>query len=55
MDNGTVSAGISQALTDVGSIFTNAVTMVTGNPIAMVFIGFGLVAGGVALFRKIRH
>lgn len=54
MDAGTVSSGISQALTDVGTIFTNAVNMVTGNPIAMVFIGFGLVAGGVALFRKIR-
>lgn len=55
MDASTVTSGISQALTDVGTIFTNAVSMVTGNPIAMVFIGFGLVSGGVALFRKIRH
>ena len=45
---------ITSALSDVTEVFNSAVTMITGNPIAMVFIGFGLVSGGIALFRKIR-
>ena len=46
---------ISSALENVSTVFTSAVDMITGNPIAMVFLGIGLVGGGVALFRRIRH
>lgn len=46
---------ISSALENVTSIFTSAVTMVTGNPIAMVFIGISLAGAGIALFRKVRR
>lgn len=44
---------ISSSLTHVSSIFTSATNMITGNPIAMVFIGFSLVGCGVGLFRRI--
>lgn len=46
---------IASALENVTSIFNSAVNMITGNPIAMVFIGMGIIGGGVALFRKIRR
>lgn len=46
---------IASALENVTSIFNSAVSMITGNPIAMVFIGMGIIGGGVALFRKIRR
>ena len=44
---------VSSALEHVSTIFTSATNMITGNPIAMVFIGFSLVGSGVLLFRKI--
>jgi hypothetical protein len=46
---------ITSALANVSTVFTSAVTMVTQNEIAMVFIGMGLVAGGIRLFKKVRH
>ena len=54
MEGGQAVSMISTALTNVSTIFSQAVTMITGNEIAMVFIGFGLVGGGISLFRKIR-
>ena len=50
--NATVT--ISSCLQDVGTCFTTALNMISENPIALVFIGFGLVGGGIALFRKLR-
>ena len=52
-DNETPVSLVSSALEHVSTIFTSATTMITGNPIAMVFIGFSLVGAGVVLFRKI--
>lgn len=49
-----VTSMITTALTNVSTIFNQAVTLITGNEIAMVFIGIGLVGGGIGLFRKIR-
>lgn len=47
---------ITSALANVTTIFNAAVTMVTGNEIAMVFIGIPLVGAGIGLFhRLIRH
>lgn len=45
---------ITTALENVSTVFTSAVTMITDNPIAMVFIGIGIVGGGIGLFRKVR-
>lgn len=51
---GTTSM-ISTALENVTTIFNSAVTMCTGNPICMAFIGMGLVGGGIGLFKRVRH
>ncbi len=50
-----MTEAITSALAEVTTIFTQATTMITGNAIAMVFIGFSLVGAGVGLFRKITH
>lgn len=47
------STGVSDYLTDVSTIFNSAVTMITGNPVAAVFVGVSLVSAGIALFRKV--
>lgn len=47
---------ITSALSNVTTVFTSAVNMITGNEIAMVFIGIPLVGAGIGLFhRLIRH
>lgn len=46
---------ITGALTTVGTIFTQAVDMITGNAVAMVFIGIGLIGGGIGLFKKVKR
>lgn len=51
---GTTSM-ISSALANVTTLFTTAVDMITGNEIAMVFIGIGLVGGGIGLFKRIKR
>lgn len=48
-----MTEAITAALSEVTTIFTQATTMITGNAIAMVFIGFSLVAAGVGLFRRV--
>lgn len=45
---------LTTALADVSTVFASATSMITGNPIAMVFIGMGIVGGGIGLFRKVR-
>lgn len=51
-----VTGMISSALENVSTVFNSAVTMITGNEVAMVFIGIALVGGGIGLFhRLIRH
>lgn len=44
---------LTSALADVSTIFTQATTMITGNEVAMIFIGMSVVGGGIGLFRKI--
>lgn len=46
---------ITTALENVTTIFTSAVNMVTGVPIAMAFIGMSLVSAGIGLFRKAKR
>lgn len=54
MGEGTVNL-ISTALTNVGTVFTQATTMVTENAVAMVFVGMALARGGLRLFRSVIH
>lgn len=47
---------ISSALSNVSTVFNQAVTMITGNEVAMVFVGVPLIGAGIGLFhRLIRH
>lgn len=44
---------IATALSNVTTVFTQAVTMITGNEIAMVFVGIPLVGAGIGLFHRL--
>lgn len=47
---------ITTALANVSTVFTQAVTMITDNEVAMVFVGIPLIGAGIGLFhRLIRH
>ena len=47
---------ITTALANVSTVFTQAVTINTGNEFAMVFVGIPLIGAGIGLFhRLIRH
>lgn len=47
---------ITTALANVSTVFTQAVTMITSNEVAMVFVGIPLIGAGIGLFhRLIRH
>lgn len=51
-----VSDMVASALANVAEVFNQAVTMVTENAVAMVFVGISLVGGGIGLFHRIiRH
>ncbi len=45
---------ISDALSNVTTIFTQAVNMITGVPVAMAFIGISLVGAGIGLFSRVK-
>lgn len=44
---------VTQALTDVGTLFSNAVGMIAGQPIALAFVGIALAGAGIGLFRRV--
>ena len=46
---------IADALANVTTVFNSAVTMATGNPVAMCFVGMSLAAGGLGLFFRLTH
>lgn len=47
---------IASALANISTVFNQAVTMITGNEIAMLFVGIPLIGAGIGLFhRLIRH
>ena len=46
---------ISSALTHISTIFNSSTDMIVANPISMVYIAFGLIGAGVALFGRIAH
>lgn len=52
MDANTID--VSTALTTVTSVFSSAMTIITGNPILMVFFAAGLLGVGFRLIRKAR-
>lgn len=48
-----VTSMISTALTDVTTVFNAAVTMITGNEIAMLFVGIPIIGAGIGLFHRL--
>ncbi|MCM1528863.1 MAG: hypothetical protein NC093_02585 [Alistipes sp.] len=52
-----VAAGgtVADALTDVTTLFTSAVNMITGSPLAMAFVGIALAGAGIGLFSRVIH
>lgn len=45
---------VTEALSNVTTIFTQAVNMVTGVPLAMAFIGISLAGAGIGLFSRVK-
>lgn len=46
-----LTAGVTEVVAVAGQCFT----IITANPIAMVFVAFSVVGGGFAIVRKIFH
>ena len=44
---------ITTALTNVTTVFNQAVTMITGNEIAMLFVGIPIIGAGIGLFHRL--
>lgn len=44
---------ISSALANISTVFTQSVTMITSNEIAMFFIGIPMVGAGIGLFNRL--
>lgn len=44
---------IQTALANVTTVFNQAVTMITGNEIAMLFIGIPIIGAGIGLFSRL--
>lgn len=53
---GAAPSMITTAISNVTTVFNQAVTMITGNEVAMVFVGIPLIGAGITLFHMlIRH
>ncbi len=47
-------SGVADGLTSVTTIGTTVIEFITGNPIAMIFLGASLFGIGVGIFRKLK-
>lgn len=47
-------ASITSGLSTVTSVFGEVWSLMTGNPLIMVFVGASLIGVGVGVFRKLR-
>lgn len=53
MEGEAVGMTVSGVLENVSTVISTVVTCVTANPVSAVFLGMGVVGGGVALFRRL--
>lgn len=44
---------VTSALSNVGTVFNQVLTMIQGNELAMVFVGIPLVGAGIGLFHSL--
>lgn len=49
MDGGMITT----ALSNVTTVFNQAVTMITGNEVAMLFVGIPIIGAGIGLFHRL--
>lgn len=50
---GAAPSMIATAISNVTTVFNQAVTMITGNEIAMTFIGIPLIGAAIGLFHRV--
>ena len=48
-------ASITSGVSTVTEVFGNVWTLLTGNPLCMVFVGASLLGLGIGLFRKLKR
>ena len=53
--NASTGIDVSDALTTVTSVFTSAMSIITGNAVLMVFFAAGLLGVGFRLVKKARR
>lgn len=46
---------VTSGITNLGTIMTSVVGMITGNPILVLFLAAGVVGLGIGLFRKLKR
>lgn len=51
----TMADAITQGITTVGTLFTEATNMISESPVAMAFIVMSLIGGAIGLFSQVRH
>lgn len=44
---------IQSCLANVSIVFNQAVSMITGNEVAMLFVGMSVIGSGIGLFRQV--
>ena len=52
MEGGTVTSMITTVMADVGTVFSSAVDMVTGNAVGACFVGMALAGAGIEPLKK---
>ena len=50
-----VTWSVTNLLSDVPTVFSNAGDLIMANPVASLFVGLSLAAAGIGLFRKVIH
>lgn len=46
------TTGLTTVLADVGTTVSQGISIITGNPILAVFVGFGVVIGALKVFKS---
>ena len=54
-DSGSSSGTLAQVASDIFSIATNALNMITGNSLLLTFFGAGIVGIAIGAIRKLKH
>lgn len=50
-----MTEALTTAITTCTTVVGDVLTIITGNAVAMVFLAFSVLGGGVGLWHKIKH